>query len=225
MSTYTSELNVLKEIDWQRSNASVLIDLLNDQQEWINVNHNQFWDSFLTDIFDLRTANKFGLSVWSIILNEPLYGVTQASPADYPAWGYGANRKNYGNGNYGTNSDSGYNFTLEQGRIVLLLKAFSLHMSGSVHGDGVLGINEALDRIFGSGKIYCLDNRDMTFTYYVQDESILSITLELYARDLLPRPVGIGIGIIYNANAKSFGFSETHYAFGGNFYSGVIKEE
>jgi hypothetical protein len=220
-SVYSCSLNLNEAIDWQRSNASKIKSWIEKEQEWIDANHCDFWNSYLSNTFDLRTANDFGLSVWAIILNENLFGVTPASPVGYLAWGYGVDRKNYNNGNYGTNSDSGYNFSVSEKRYMLLLKAFIIHMSGNVHGIGVIGINESLQRIFGINKIYCIDNRDMTFTYKVVDGAFLSIATELKSRDLLPRPAGINTIISYTANAKPFGFTSTHYAFNSNFYDGV----
>lgn len=223
MSDYQCNLRIIDSVDWQRSNASNFIQWLNKEQEWYNSNHCEFWDVWLEEIFDLRTCDDFGLSVWSIILNEPTYGVNEASPPDYPAWGFGENRKSFNNGNFGTNSDSGYNFTTEERRILLQLKAYILHMSGRVHGEGVLGINEALQRIFGEGKIVCIDNRDMSFNYVIFDSTLSGLAIELYNRDLLPRPACIGIKAVIDGGAVSWGFGENRSNFNnGNFYNGII---
>lgn len=222
-SKYECYISLLSVIDWQRSNADGLIRLIEGEQAWYEANHCDWWNNWLSDVFCLQTANDFGLGVWAIILNEPVYGVTQASPEDYPAWGFGEFRQNFNNGNFGSNDDSGYNFTAEQRRILLLMKAFILHMSGSVHGDSVVGINEGLERIFGVGEIYCIDNRDMTFTYIIYDEAVTGIIYELSNRDLLPRPVGIEISVVIDGNVSGWGFGVNHDNFNnGNFYNGQL---
>ncbi len=219
----TVEINVYDSLDWQRSNAELIRAWFNKEQEWYQENHNDFWDNFLDNIFDLRTCNDFGLSVWSIILNESTYGVTEASPTDYPAWGFGENRENFNNGNFGTNSDSGYNFTTEERRILLQLKAYILHMSGRVHGEGILGINEALERIFGEDSIICIDNRDMSLNYILYDDSFFGLAIELYNRDLLPRPACIGINAVINPDVTPFGFGANNANFNnGNFNAGIL---
>jgi hypothetical protein len=220
---YKCELDLKESIDWQRSNASLFKSLIAHKDHWYQENHCDGWNSYFDDVFNLETANEFGLSVWSIILDESAFGVIQASPPDYPAWGFGEFRKNFGNGNFGTNSDSGYNFTVEQIRIMLRLKAFILHMNGSVHGENVIGINESLVRIFGENKVSCIDNRDMSFTYILYDNSLSGLAIELYNRDLLPRPVGIDINVVINGGIKQWGFGSNRANFGnGNFGAGII---
>lgn len=220
---YQCELDLTNAIDWQRSNAEILLAWLIKKTEWYAVNHCDFWNVWFDNIFNLDTANDFGLSVWSIILDENTYGVTPASPQGFKAWGFGPNRKNFNNGNFGTNDDSGYNFTTEQRRILLKMKAYILHMSGSVHGEGVLGINEALRDIFGEGTAFCVDNRDMSFTYIFYDSSFSPLASELYARDLLPRPVGINIKLVLDWETPPWGFGEFRSNFGSaNFYDGII---
>lgn len=220
---YKCELDLTNAIDWQRSNAQILLAWLIKKTEWYAVNHCEFWSFWFDNIFNLDTANQFGLSVWAIILDEPAFGLTDASPDDYPAWAFGDERENFNNGNFGTNSSVGYNFSTEQIRKMLKLKAFILHMSGSVHGDSNIAINTSLERIFGENAIYCIDNRDMTFNYIVYDESIQDLAIELYARDLLPRPVGIDIRRVFIGDVKQFGFGNKRLNFNrGNFYAGVL---
>ena len=101
--TYDCTIDLDKAIDWQRSKATKLKALIEKKQAWYQANHCDFWNDWVTDVFNLETANEFGLSVWSIILDEPLFGLV-----DDP-------------------------LTLEQKRIILKLKAYILMgMSGSV---------------------------------------------------------------------------------------------
>jgi hypothetical protein len=110
--TYECTIDLEKALDWQRSKAPILKALIKKKQEWYEANFCEFWNNWTVDVFNLNTANEFGLSVWSIILNEPLFGITQASPADYPSWGFTSDDEVFGFGSFGTNSDVGYNFTI-----------------------------------------------------------------------------------------------------------------
>lgn len=214
--TYNCSVDLLSNLDWQRSNAPKVKALIRHMQEWMEVNHCQFWNDWVRDVFTLETANDFGLSVWAIILDETIAGTTKASPQDYEDFGFGPDRFNFDNGNFGTNSDAGYNFNTEEKRALLKLKAFILHMNGSVQQ-----INQALGKIFGEG-IVCIDNLDMSFTYIVYDDNLNSIIREIYSRDLLPRPACIKISVVLN-DVVPFGFSENNENFGnGNFNSGAI---
>ncbi len=66
-------VNLLKAILWQYDGSPNLKGLLDEKDAWYISNQTEFWDNWITDVFDLRTANSFGLGVWSIILNESLY--------------------------------------------------------------------------------------------------------------------------------------------------------
>lgn len=217
--SYECTIDLDKALDWQRSKAPILQELILKKQAWYEANHCAFWNNWVTDVFNLDTANEFGLSVWSIILDEPIFGVTEVSPLDYPTWGFNADDdENFGSGSFGTNSDTGYNFTIEQRRIILKLKAYLLSMSGKVPD-----INKAMARLFGPGEIVCLDNLNMGFTYVIKSEALVGFIYEIRARDLFPRPAAVSINLILDDNADSWGFGDSFENFGnGNFYDGVI---
>lgn len=65
-------INLLEALIWQYNNAPRLESLLRQKQTWYDVNNRDFWQDWLRDVFDLRTANTFGLRVWSIILGLSL---------------------------------------------------------------------------------------------------------------------------------------------------------
>lgn len=216
--TYSCHVNLLESSDWQRSNAETFNKILQKKQDWYETNHCEFWNNWMSDVFDITTATEFGLSVWSIILDEKIYTVTQPSDPTYPAFGFGANRKNFGNGNFGSTDGGTFPLTIEQSRIVLLLKAYILHMSGPARD-----INVALSRIFGEKSITCIDNLDMSFTYIVYDIELSGFAAELFNRDLLPRPAGIDVSVVLNANITPWGFGTKRKNFNnGNFNAGII---
>lgn len=223
MSSFTCSINLLTALDWQRSNAENFKAFIQSKQDWYRENFCEPYNSWFDDVFNIDTANDFGLSVWSIILNEPVFGELEPAPVDYPAFGFGSHNKNFGNGNFSPGANGGtYSFSTEEKRILLKLKAYILHMGGPVSG-GSSSINQSLFRLFGGKKLTCIDNRDMTFTYLLYEQSLSGFIIELYNRDLLPRPAGIDISLVLNAGVQSWGFGSPHSNFGnGNFYNGTI---
>lgn len=217
--SYECTIDLNSALDWQRSNAEKLKYFISKKQDWYSKNHCEFWNNWVVDVFNLNTANEFGLSVWAVILDEPVFGYTERSPLDYPTIGFNdPDDENFFDGSFGTNSDVGYNFTNEQIRILLQLKAYILHMSGSTRDT-----NQALKRIFGEGQIVCLDGLDMNLVYLIKDENITSFIREIKNRDLLPRPSAVGVKSVVDANVESWGFGEEFENFNnGNFYDGEI---
>ena len=65
--------NVLKEIDdniiWQYDNSSNLKKLIEFKKEFVKNYHCDFWKNFEKDIFNIDTANDFGLTIWGLLLN------------------------------------------------------------------------------------------------------------------------------------------------------------
>jgi len=81
-------------------------------------------EDWYTNVFNLQTANDFGLAVWSQILSLPLFGKYKPDPPDKPIWGFGTNNQNFGHGNFTFNS-GGINLTTEEKRLVLKLRYFN----------------------------------------------------------------------------------------------------
>lgn len=194
-------LDIMKVVPWQYDSAPNLISLLDKKSEWYKTNHQEFWENWERDIFNLRTANDFGLNVWSIILNLPLYTNNNSSPPNYPAFGFAQFGMNFGHGNFATDSDIFKNLTLEQRRLLLMLRYRSLISDGSLYD-----INETLYALF-DGKVYCLDGLDMTITY-IFTEPQPEIMMTLFKQyDILPRPSGVLAEFLVKPR-DAFGFAE-----------------
>ena len=61
-------VNLMRTILWQYENAPKLKALVQSEQDWANENVTEFWKDWYRDVFNLKTANDFGLNVWSRIL-------------------------------------------------------------------------------------------------------------------------------------------------------------
>jgi len=160
------------------------------------------------DVFDLRTANAFGLKVWAIILDMPLN--TVSPPSTRKSWGFGQYHVNFGRGNFGLVGDNTSSLQLEDARLLLRLRYFKLICRPTVPE-----INDFMKYIFGDkGVVYTVDTNDMRYVIYAFDfapGSALSDLLKYY--DVLPRPAGVGVLIRVGEEAKYFGFGQYHANF------------
>lgn len=69
------EIDVEQVVLWQYQNSTNLRTLISNKQNWLVANHQVFWINWHNTIFKLTTSNPsiFGMVVWSIILNLPVY--------------------------------------------------------------------------------------------------------------------------------------------------------
>lgn len=185
-------MDLLRSLLWQYDAAPNLRALAENKQAWFQAKAEGFWTDWYRDVFDLRTANSFGLAVWAIILNLPLSVYVPASGAN--PFGFDPHGENFDNGNFGADSASTSALTVEQRRLALRLRYFQLTSNATVPS-----VNAFLAALFPEGRAFVVDNHDMTCTFIFQfqpDPLLFSVITDL---DLLPRPAGV----------KSFVLTET----------------
>lgn len=206
-------VDLLKVILWQYNDAEKLQLILEQKQEWFNVNQTSFWSNWYKDVFNLKTANDFGLAVWAIILEMPIIAEVGQSEADSPAFGFGEFNQNFENGNFFASVSSQIRLTTRQKRTILQLRYFQLVSNGTIPE-----INQFLQSLFGEAYVFDLYN--MNYVIYVFAEEIDSdIQFLLEHFDLLPRPAGVGTAIVYRRD-DLFGFEESYQ----NFNNGVLAD-
>ncbi len=206
-------VDLLKVILWQYNDAEKLQLILEQKQEWFNVNQTSFWSNWYKDVFNLKTANDFGLAVWAIILEMPIIAEVGQSEADSPAFGFGEFNQNFENGNFFASVSSQIRLTTRQKRTILQLRYFQLVSNGTIPE-----INQFLQSLFGEAYVFDLYN--MNYAIYVFAEEIDSdIQFLLEHFDLLPRPAGVGTAIVYRRD-DLFGFEESYQ----NFNNGVLAD-
>lgn len=209
-------VNLLQAVLWQYDEANNLLSLITKKQTWYDTFNQQFWEDWYTNVFNILTANQFGLSVWSYILNVPLYLDNPVESPDKPLWGFNNNSMypvlvnsyfNFGNGNFSTRGTI-INLTVEEQRFLLRLRYYQLISNGIVSN-----INSFMkylcdtSSINYSGEIYALDGLDMTMTYVITDPGFSTNLLQaIKILDLFPRPTGVLIKIHVNYGFQ-FGFN------------------
>lgn len=204
-------VNLMRTVLWQYENAPKLKSLVQSEQDWADKNMTEFWKNWFRDVFNLKTANDFGLSVWSRILNIQL---TINRPKRVSGiFGFSTNHKNFGNGNFGRGKTQDISVTTEQARKILLLRWFQLTSRPTI-----ANINEALEIVFGAGVAYVQDNLDMSNQLFMFTERPDYQTIDMLKNtDLLPRPSTVGSAIAVQPRA-GFGFGIHHLNFkNGNF--------
>lgn len=208
---FNYSVDLLRSILWQYNEAKNLQGIIQAQQEWSNENQRDFWESWLRDVFDLRTANEFGLQVWAIILGQPLF--LNKGPDNKPTWGFGQYYVNFNRGNFSSQTGGSFTLSTESARLLLRLRYYQLIGTCTTPA-----INRAMKDVFSDyGTVYLLDNLDMTQTYIFQFAPPSDLTFLINNFDILPRPAGVesNYSVIIN---ESWGFDEFHENFdNGNF--------
>ena len=124
---------------WQYNSAHAINTLINTKSNWYVAWDEEFWIQWVENVFNLITANAFGLCVWSIILNLPLF-INTPLPNITDIWGFNAydpypdlenSYTNFSGGNF-SNIGSSLVLTVEQQRFALRLKYLKLISRGSV---------------------------------------------------------------------------------------------
>lgn len=211
--TFDFSVDLRRALLWQYNDAARLEGLLQQKQDWYNANQEAFWNDWTADVFDLRTANDFGLAVWAIILDIPLVVASQGDDANKPIWGFDQYRQNFTNGNFA--STAAASLSTEQKRLVLRLRYFQLVTTGAVPE-----INEFFAYLFAPlGPAYVNDGYNMTARYVFNFPLPSAIEMVLTEYDLLPRPAGVKIDYVVIGDADGWGFGRYHENFtNGNFY-------
>lgn len=229
---YTVDL--LQALLWQYNTAPNLRALLQGKQNWYNVNQSMFWQGFYDDIFNLVTANQFGLAVWARILDVPLF-INPAPPlSGDKVWGFNAyttpptlssDTFNFDNAPFSPR-DAFIFLPLEEQRFLLRLRYYQLTSSGRIPE-----INTFLNYLYRTSNFgtvddidyktaWVTDNLDMTMTYvfnYAIDPFLLSILEGAQGNlDILPHSAGVRLKFLVLTDLV-WGFDNNQNFDQGNF--------
>lgn len=209
-------VDVLKAILWQYNDATTLQALLNSKNAWLLTNQTQYWQNWYDDVFNLETANQFGLAVWGIILGIKLY-VAQPPIVDADIFGFdGSNEFNFDNGIFGNNTGGSVVLSTDIQRIALRLRYLQITSSGCVPE-----INRALKQIFSDyGDVWLYDYQNMKQAYMFDFTIPFEMQYMLDNYDILPRPAGVKSTYI-DLTQQYFGFDGANHS---NFDNGIFGE-
>lgn len=201
---------------WQYEQAKRLIGLVDLMQAGYDVTTEQFWGDWYRDVFNIDTANDFGLSVWAKILGVKTVISFDPQPAKN-AFGFGVERKNFSAPTgFGSRSGGQVGLTLEQKRLVVRLRYFQL-----THRPTLDNINALLKTYLwkGDNKVFVSDPQDMSiimYTFMYQPDGGLMFLLQ--NMDVLPRPAGVKTGVkIVGKTSFGFGVNRANFVVPSNF--------
>lgn len=199
-------VDLMRSILWQYETAPRAIQLARNDQAYIDSHHEEFWRGWFRDVFDLTTANQFGLSVWARILDLPLKVTIESSTEK--VWGFSEDNENFNNGSFGDDGRAGVSLDVETARKLLRLRWVKLTMRPTVPN-----LNRALLDIFGPG-VEVIDSYDMKYaTYLFKVDPGYRLRQALEHFDALPRPSGVGVAWIIGEAEPVFGFAPTDLNF------------
>ncbi len=211
------KVNLLQALLWEYNIAVNVQGLLEDKDAWIQENQTQFWEDFYNNIYNLATANAFGLSLWSIILGQPIYINNGPTPPGQNIFGLGIYNQNLNNGNFGSQNGSTYTFSVPIARLLLQLRYFRLTSSGTVPE-----INRMLKYLFleNYGLVYLVDCLNMRQRYLFEFTIPSEMLLMLTSFDILPRPASVK-STVQQASIIPFGLGPYNANLNnGNFFDG-----
>lgn len=198
-------VDLLSVVLWQYNEATNLLSLLEQKQAWYNIHQTQFWQDWYNKVFNLSPANieitPFGLAVWSIILDVPLYvPIGEVTPG--LEWGFNQippvnTYLNFTNAPFPPTTPVIF-LTAPQQQFLLLLKYFNCTTRGTItnapggnfvqspantpyYDNFIYNINFFLTQLcfylgdaigYGTNTIYCIDNLDMTISYVYSDPGV-----------------------------------------------------
>lgn len=213
---------------WRYNDATNLQKLIELKQAWYEENYTQFWTNWHNDVFNLDTANDFGLSVWSIILDLPLQLGDEPDPPGKLIFGFGSETgtpNSYTNFNNGALSNGGniINLSTEEKRILLKLRYYQFVNDGSVPAANRF-LNYAFKELPGYTKVYIIDCYNMLIRMVFEFEPSDTFIHFLKTYDLVPRQSGVAIEYVYTTNLL-FGFGSETAALNSyeNFNNGALR--
>lgn len=216
MFKYENE-NIKQVILWQYEEAKRYKGLIEVIEKSYNKLQVDFWEKWYRDVFNIETANDFGLYIWSLILKTPVQFDFNASGEEKKAFGFTENRQNFNAPtNFANNESATVSFTTEQKRIIIKCRYFQIS-----HKPTLENINNFLKREFWKEdkRVYVLDNCDMKwirYSFFYQPDPFLDFLLKNV--DILPRPAGVGVKIkIFSKTAFGFGRERANFKEPSNF--------
>ena len=170
---------------WQYDRAEKLKSLIANKQAFYDNNVDQFFNDWYTDVFNIDTANYFGLIIWALILGCTEY-VELTSKIGQKAFGFGEYHKNFFQSNFALSS---YIYTLptESLRKVLKAQMYNFNSNGSIYD-----INRVLNVIYPEHHPYATyNNTTNILTYHFPiplSEEDMNIVM---FSNMFPAPLGV----------------------------------
>ena len=210
-------LNVKDTIISQYANSPILLSIIKSLNTAIDTRVDI--KRFYNNIWDIDTANGYGLDIWGVILGiNRFFKVIEQG--DFIGFENGFNTFNNAIWYTGNNGVKMHKMDDESYRNILKLKAISNIIYATIPN-----INKFLSEMFKNrGRVY-LEKVDTMHLCYIFEFSLTPIEVSiLKSGNILPRPSGVLIDFkVIDKEAVNFGFieSELNTFDNGVFYLGI----
>ena len=196
-------IDVEQTIISQYANSPTLVQLIQNMNEYLDPRAD--FDNFFNFVWNVDTAQGFGLDIWGRIVNisrvlqlpaDPIYfGFDEALPGSYPF-----NEQPFYNGPGATTA---YELADDAYRQLILLKALA-----NISATTAPAINQLLQNFFiNQGRCYVIDDGGMHM-HYVFEFLLTPYQFAIIANSgALPKPAGVTVNFI-NTPLPCFGFFE-----------------
>lgn len=176
----------------QFANSAVLTQLIADFNDYIDQTNN--FDAFFDLIWNVDTAQGYGLDVWGRIVGVTRTLQVQAGLYFGFAEAGGLTVSPFNQAPFFSGSTLTSNFQLSDDafRVLIFAKALANISDGSIPA-----INQILLNLFpGRGNAYVTDGEDMTMTYTFEFE-LTSVEAAIVTESgALPKPVGVSASVV-----------------------------
>ena len=177
------QANINECVTWQYNNAPNLTAIINNKNEFSSY-CKDYIDDWYSDVFNLSTANYFGLVIWAMILANTNYVLLNARIGT-KSFGFGEWHKNFFESNFAL-SNFIYKLGTEELRQVLTAQCYNLQSNGSAYD-----LNRVVNIAFPNHGAYVEIDYDSRYIIYhfptPLSEEELSIAL--YS-NILQTPLG-----------------------------------
>jgi len=147
-------VDLTKALLWQYDNAPKLQAIVDQKNAWYQTAQVTFWENWITNVFDIRTADSFGLDLWGIIV-----GIGRG--LNVPEGGYNFSPFNTAPCNFGGFNP---NYQLDDAMFRKLILAKTLT---NVSRNTIPNLNAIIVGLFGDrGTVYYSDNGNMSISFH-----------------------------------------------------------
>lgn len=194
-------ISVEKTIISQYANSPTIIQLIHNMDQYIDPRQN--FDDFYEFVWNVDTAQGFGLDIWGRIVNVGRY-LTLTPPVEYFGFSQ-ALEQTFGSGTFypAAGASNTYRLADTAYRQLILVKAIA-----NISSSNARSLNQLLQNMFaGRGRCYVNDLGNMamryTFEFALTDYEYAIITQS----GAIPRPAGV-LTSVFDSPLPVWGFAE-----------------
>lgn len=202
-------INYQQTIVSQYANSPTLLQMVQNLNTCIDPSADI--DAFYNFVWNLKTAQGFGLDIWGRILG--VSRTLNVAAASYFGFTGSTGRTNASGDSFGggpaptgaqafysgQSTTSNYALTDESYRTLLFAKALFNITDGSIRGINQILINLFIVPVVGrTGNAYCTDGGDMTMTYtFAITPALTPVEFAIVSQSgVLPRPTGVSATVV-----------------------------